>query len=84
MTNMDPFVQPEQVTFDYQNITSISKLEIVYDELSTLDPTIEWDEHSYHRVVDNDPNTCWNTVQGTEKEQKKGCESIVDINYSLF
>lgn len=64
MTNMDPFVEPERVTFDYQNITSISKLETVYNSLSTLDPTIEWDEQSYHKVVDNDPNTCWNTIQG--------------------
>lgn len=62
MTNMDPFVKPEQVVFDYQDISSISHLETVYDGLSTLSPTIEWDEHSYHRVVDNDPITCWNTI----------------------
>jgi hypothetical protein len=63
MTNMDPFVQPDQVTFDYQNITSIPKLETMYDDLSTLPSNVEWDEHSYHRVVDNDPHTCWNTIR---------------------
>ncbi|KAI9358817.1 hypothetical protein BD770DRAFT_419720 [Pilaira anomala] len=72
MTNMDPFVQPEQVLFDYQNITSISRLETAYDSLTTLPPTIEWDEHSYHRVVDNDPNTCWNTISGPKKDDYFG------------
>ncbi|KAI7903316.1 uncharacterized protein BX663DRAFT_530956 [Cokeromyces recurvatus] len=67
MTNMDPFVAPSQVTFDYQNITSILTLETKYDELSTIPSTAEWDEHSYHRVVDNDPNTCWNTIQRPKK-----------------
>jgi hypothetical protein len=67
MTNMDPFVQPNQVTFDYQNITSISKLETKYDALSTLPSNVEWDEHSYHSVVDNDPNTCWNTIRSKFK-----------------
>lgn len=68
MTNMDPFVKPEQVTFDYQNITSIPRLENAYNALSSVPSTFEWDEHSYHRVVDNDPNTCWNTITGKEKK----------------
>ena len=63
MTNMDPFVQPSQVNFDYQNITSIPKLESIYESMSIVSPSVEWDEHSYHRVVDNDPNTCWNTIK---------------------
>lgn len=67
MTNMDPFIQPDQVTFNYENITSISSLETKYDALSTLPPNIEWDEHSYQRVVDSDPNTCWNTVSKPKK-----------------
>ncbi|CAO3628325.1 unnamed protein product [Mucor hiemalis] len=67
MTNMEPFVAPEKVTFDYKNITSISRLETAYDALSTLSSTIEWDEHSYQRVVDSDPNTCWNTVSAPKK-----------------
>ncbi|CAO0794547.1 unnamed protein product [Mucor circinelloides] len=67
MTNMDPFVQPSQVTFDYQNITSIPKLESIYESLSIVSPSVEWDEHSYQRVVDNDPNTCWNTIKNPKQ-----------------
>ncbi len=71
MTNMDPFVQPDQVHFDYQNITSISALENEYNSFSILPPNIEWDEHSYQRVVDSDPNTCWNTITSKYEKIKK-------------
>ncbi|KAI9486931.1 MAG: hypothetical protein EXX96DRAFT_551196 [Benjaminiella poitrasii] len=72
ITNMDPFVAPNEVIFDYHNITSIIKLENRYDTLSTVPSSVEWDEHSYHRVVDNDPNTCWNTINAPKKNDYFG------------
>lgn len=74
MTNMDPFVKPEQVIFDYQNISSISRLENAYNAFSSLPSNIVWDEHSYHKVVDNDPNTCWNTITGTGRGECEFCK----------
>ncbi|KAI8643412.1 hypothetical protein BD408DRAFT_431445 [Parasitella parasitica] len=72
MTNMDPFVRPSQVTFDYQNITSIPKLENIYDSMSIVPSSREWDEYSYQTAVDNDPNTCWNTIKNPKQNDYFG------------
>lgn len=64
MTNIDPFVSPDRISFDYRNTTSIAKWETEYDQISKLPQNMEWEENSYHKAVDNDPSTCWNTING--------------------
>lgn len=64
MTNIDPFISPKQLKFDYRNSTSIAKWETEYDQISKLPPQIEWEESSYHKAIDSDPSTCWNTIKG--------------------
>ncbi|KAI8881848.1 hypothetical protein K501DRAFT_187989 [Backusella circina FSU 941] len=64
MTNMDPFVSPEQVEFDHRTVKSISALERTYGKISKIQ---QWEEHGYHKAVDSDPNTCWNTVRGPKQ-----------------
>ncbi|OBZ82120.1 hypothetical protein A0J61_09831 [Choanephora cucurbitarum] len=72
ISNMDPFVSPQQVPFDYQNITSISKLEQAYNGLLSLPGSIEWEEHSFHRAADSDPNSCWNTIHAPRQKDYFG------------
>ncbi|KAI8988625.1 hypothetical protein BDF20DRAFT_905106 [Mycotypha africana] len=72
MTNLDPFVKPTDIDFDYRNITSILAWEKAYAKLSTIPNSIEWDEFSYHQAVDNDPNTCWHTIRTPKKHDYFG------------
>ncbi|KAI8993523.1 hypothetical protein BDB01DRAFT_716216 [Pilobolus umbonatus] len=67
MTNMDPFVPPSQVTFDYKQVNTIPQLENLYETISEIPHGIEWDQSSYQRVVDQDPHTCWNTLKGPQE-----------------
>ncbi|KAI8055554.1 uncharacterized protein B0P05DRAFT_479289 [Gilbertella persicaria] len=84
MTNMDPFVRPEQVEFDYQNMTSIAKLEDAYDEYSIMPSFVEWNEHSFHRVVDNDPSSCWHTIYEPKQGDYLGLMLVGTANTKTF
>ncbi|KAI8359946.1 hypothetical protein BD560DRAFT_334680 [Blakeslea trispora] len=80
ITNMDPFVQPQQVHFDYENITSIGKLEQAYNELASIPESFRWDEHAFHRAVDSDPNTCWNTMHAPKQGDYLGLMLVGTAN----
>ncbi|KAI9269108.1 hypothetical protein BDA99DRAFT_546264 [Phascolomyces articulosus] len=62
-TNMDHSPDPTLVKFDKDNITNIQQLERTYDELATLPSAEFWNEHAYHKAVDQDPSSCWSTYQ---------------------
>ncbi|KAI7860326.1 hypothetical protein BDC45DRAFT_430890 [Circinella umbellata] len=62
-TNMDHTPDPTSLKFNKDNIVNIQQLETVYNELNTLPSPEFWNEHAYHKAVDQDPSSCWSTYQ---------------------
>ncbi|GAB5587593.1 hypothetical protein Unana1_02493 [Umbelopsis nana] len=60
VTSMEPFPAPDSVQFDNINITHVKDQEALFNSLNF--PSNEfWDQHAYHKAVDGDPTTCWNS-----------------------
>ena len=60
---MDHTPDPTLSKFNKDNITNIQQLETTYNELTTLPSDEFWNEHAYHKAVDQDPSSCWSTYQ---------------------
>jgi hypothetical protein len=74
---LESYVRPEDIHFDYRNITSIEKIEGLYEQASSR---TEWGQHSYHNAVDSDPSTCWDTLKGKIKNWL--CEKLNNACFS--
>ncbi|KAG0747486.1 hypothetical protein G6F62_002648 [Rhizopus arrhizus] len=76
-TNLESYVRPEDIHFDYRNITSIEKIEGLYEQASSR---TEWGQHSYHNAVDSDPSTCWDTLKAPRKGDYFGLMLVGSLN----
>ncbi|KAI8143509.1 hypothetical protein BJV82DRAFT_514706 [Fennellomyces sp. T-0311] len=61
ITNMDHAPSPTLFKYDKDNFTGIPHIERTYNELMAMPSTEFWNEHAYHKAVDSDPNSCWNS-----------------------
>lgn len=73
---MEPFPAPESVQFDNVNITHVKDQEAIFNSLDFPSNTF-WDEHAYHKAVDGNPNTCWNSYRSKYRK----AVSLQDVNY---
>ncbi|ORY96192.1 hypothetical protein BCR43DRAFT_440063 [Syncephalastrum racemosum] len=71
-TNMEVMSYPTDFQFSTSNITNIPQLEATYNDMSAVPSNDFWEENAYHRAVDQDPNTCWNTFQSPRKNDYFG------------
>lgn len=60
---MEPFPKPDSVQFDNVNITHVKDQEAAFNDLDFPSNDF-WDKHAYHKAVDGDSSTCWNTYRG--------------------
>ncbi|KAF7728018.1 hypothetical protein EC973_006783 [Apophysomyces ossiformis] len=77
-TNIDPFPLPESIQFNLENMTSIIQLESYYDELDV--PTKEMQHRAYHKAVDQDAGSCWNTYISPQAGDYFGLNMIGTIH----
>ncbi|KAI7866963.1 hypothetical protein BDF14DRAFT_1882078 [Spinellus fusiger] len=61
-TNMVPFPRPDALVFTKANVPSLQFMDVYYQgERFNLSLRDGWESSAYHRAVDGDAHTCWNT-----------------------
>ncbi|RHZ90140.1 hypothetical protein Glove_7g7 [Diversispora epigaea] len=79
ITNIDPFPQPSSVCYA-NNITHVREHEAEFNALDF--PSNEfWNKHAYHKAVDLDLNTCWNSFKKPKVDDYFGLQFVEPQNF---
>ncbi|KAG2180100.1 hypothetical protein INT43_003888 [Umbelopsis isabellina] len=83
ITSMEPFPNPDIVQFDNVNITHVKDQEAAFNALEFPSNDF-WDKHAYHKAVDGDSTTCWNTYKAPMVGDNVGIRLVRKLKANTF